>query len=197
MRLYIVRHARTANNVNHVAQGHLDSHLDDLGITQAAKVATVLGSIGLTRIFSSDLQRCLETARPTSEATGIAIETTNLLRERCLGTLEGVPVTALRKAFDEEQKLTGESRFKIKPCGAESAYEVFDRLSKFTTLLPAEGIIAVFTHGMAAEVLLCKLFKAAPESSRSFSFDNASITSLRFTRDVWMLETYNRVDHLA
>jgi glucosyl-3-phosphoglycerate phosphatase len=197
MRLYLVRHGRTANNVNHIAQGHLDSNLDDLGLVQAERVALVLKDLGLTRIFSSDLQRCVETARPTAKAYGIMVETTLLLRERSLGTLEGVPLTALRKAFDEEANRSRESRFKIKPCGSESAYEVYERATRFITLLPEEGSVAVFTHGMIEEVLLCKLLNSPPESSRSFSFDNASITSLRYTRDVWMLEEYNRTEHLT
>jgi broad specificity phosphatase PhoE len=55
---------------------------------------------------------------------------------------------------------------------------------------------AIFTHGMTKEVILCRLLGAPVEVSRSFRFDNASITELRWAQDVWVLEKFNNTDHL-
>jgi broad specificity phosphatase PhoE len=198
MRLFLVRHARTANNVNHVAQGHLDAELDEVGIQQAECLVDFFQDVNLSRVYSSDLKRCLQTAEPFAFSKQLQLESTPLLRERALGDLEGAPLTRLRKAFDEEVEKTGESRFRIKPCGAESAYEVMERAASFSENLKiADETVAIVTHGMMKEVLLCYLIGAPVESSRSFRFDNAAVTELRFAHNVWVLEAFNHTQHLA
>jgi broad specificity phosphatase PhoE len=197
MRLFIVRHGRTANNVNHVAQGHLDADLDEVGIQQAQALAEFFREVDIAAIYSSDLKRCVQTAEPTAISKQVPFHHTPLLRERALGELEGAPLTRLRKAFDEEVEKTGESRFKIKPCGAESAYEVMDRATEFVQQLKVvDQTVAIITHGMMKEVLLCQLIGAPVETSRSFRFDNASVTELRFAQNVWVLESFNCTKHL-
>jgi broad specificity phosphatase PhoE len=197
MRLYLVRHGRTDYNVNHLAQGHLDVPLDEVGQDQAIRLAQFFVKNPVQRILSSDSQRSMHTASLASAALSVHIESTSLLRERSLGELEGVPLPTLVKAWDEACR-NGESRFTVKPKGAESAYEVMDRISGLVDGLHLEKrSIAVFTHGMTKEVILCRLLGAPVETSRSFRFDNASITELRWAQDVWVLERFNDTNHLA
>ncbi len=197
MRLYLIRHGRTNNNVEQVTQGWSDTDLDEIGKAQAKAVSNYFAPIPLQHIFSSDLKRSYETAVPTGELKSIQIEKTALLRERSLGQLENAPMSELRRAFDEEIARTGEDRCKVRPMGVESAYDVMDRVSKFATLIPVDqGDIAVFTHGMTQECLLCHLIGAPVESSRSFNFNNASVTVLLWDWNVWVLEKYNQTDHL-
>ncbi len=196
MRLYLVRHGRTEYNVNHLAQGHIDVPLDEVGHEQAIKVAEFFVRHPVQRMISSDSQRAAETARLASVALGVPLETSTLLRERSLGYLEGAPIPALVQAWDEACE-GGESRFTVKPKGAESAYEVMDRIASITSDLHLDTrSTAIFTHGMTKEVILCRLIGAPVETSRSFKFDNASITELRWQHDVWVLEKFNGTDHL-
>ena len=176
----------------------MDTELDDHGKEQAAAIASTFAQIPLDQIFSSDLQRSYETAFPTGQIKGLHIEKTDLLRERSLGALENAPLATLRQAFEDEIQLTGESRFKVRPQGVESAYDVMTRAIEFTKFIKHDGgDVAVFAHGMIQECLLCHLIGAPVESSRSFNFDNASITTLEWAFDVWVLEEYNYTDHLA
>ena len=196
MRLYLVRHGRTEYNLNHLAQGHIDVPLDEVGIGQAIKVSEFFVRNPVQRMLSSDSQRASETARLASVALGIPLETSTLLRERSLGELEGAPLTTLVKAWDAACA-EGQSRFKVKPCGAESAYEVMERIDSITAELHLDTrSTAIFTHGMTKEVILCRLLGAPVEVSRSFRFDNAAITELRWAQDVWVLEKFNNTDHL-
>jgi 2,3-bisphosphoglycerate-dependent phosphoglycerate mutase len=192
MRLLLVRHGRTANNVNHIAQGHLNADLDEVGIRQAQEVAAFLASYEIATIFSSDLNRCIQTATPLAEAKSLVIESTHLLRERFLGELEGAPIAELIRAFDEEVERTGENCFLVKPLGAENAYEVMDRATNFLSQIRHRGdTVAVFTHGMMKEVLLCNLIGAPVETSRSFRFDNAAVTELVLVQSVWVIKRFN------
>lgn len=198
MRLYLVRHARTNNNLSQLTQGWTDTDLDEIGRQQAQAVATYFETKEIGHILSSDLQRAMHTAEPTAILKVLPIQPTELLRERSLGELENAPIRDLRQAFDDEIERTGESRYKVRPRGVESAYDVMARIIEFTRLIPTdEGDVAIFTHGMTKEVLLCHLIGCPVESSRSFCFDNASITSLRRDDDVWVIETYNDTRHLT
>ncbi len=198
MRLYLIRHGRTNNNLEQVTQGWSDTDLDEIGKAQAIAVSNYFEPIPLHHIFSSDLKRSYETAVPTGELKSLQIEKTTLLRERSLGQLENAPMSELRRAFEEEIARTGEDRCKVRPMGVESAYDVLDRVSKFASLIPVDqGNVAVFTHGMTQECLLCHLIGAPVESSRSFNFNNASITTLLWDWNVWVLEKYNQTGHLT
>ena len=175
----------------------MDTVLDDLGKTQAKAVANYFADIQIGCLFSSDLQRCYETAFPISHLKDIPIIRTELLRERSLGQLENAPISDLRQAFEDEIKRTGESRYTVRPMGVESAYDVMARVAEFAQLVPTDqGNVVAVTHGMAEECLLCHLIGAPVEASRSFSFDNASITILDWRFDVWELITYNSTSHL-
>lgn len=198
MRLYLVRHAQTNHNVEQLTQGWSDTELDSRGQRQASAIATYFETRPLHHIFASDLLRAVQTATPTSVAKQVPIVTTELLRERSLGNLENAPMPDLRKAFEEEILRTGESRYKVRPMGIESAYDVMARAIEFTRMVPdGQGDVAIFTHGMTKEVLLCHLIGAPVESSRSFSFDNASVSVLRRDYDVWVIERYNETGHLV
>ena len=197
MKLYLIRHGRTNNNVEQACQGWTDTELDDLGNRQAIAVAQFFESVSLSRIFSSDLKRSVDSALPLSSLKSLPLEKTKLLRERSLGQLENAQISALRQAFEDEIIKTGISRYKARPMGVESAYDVMKRATQFSKLIPIDqGNVAVFTHGMTEECLLCCLLGAPVESSRSFNFDNASITELRWDQNVWVLEKYNQTRHL-
>lgn len=196
MRLYLVRHGRTDYNVNHIAQGHIDVPLDEVGREQAIKVGEFFVKHPVQRMISSDSSRAADTARLAANALNINLEETTLLRERALGKLEGVSITALVRAWDEACS-NGESRFEVAPMGAESAYAVMDRVAPLVDSLSSDTrSTAIFTHGMTKEVILCRLLGAPVETSRSFRFDNASITELRWAQDVWVLEKFNDTSHL-
>ncbi len=84
--LVLVRHGRTEANAGRRLQGRLDLPLDDVGMAQAADVASWLGKPD--RVISSPLLR----ARQTAEAFGMPYEVDDRWVELDYGTLDGVPV---------------------------------------------------------------------------------------------------------
>ncbi|KAL2265817.1 hypothetical protein VTJ83DRAFT_6917 [Remersonia thermophila] len=70
MRLLLVRHAETVDNVAGVYAGSRDSELTAHGVLQARRLARLLasGALGpVRRVLSSDLQRAVDTARAVVE----------------------------------------------------------------------------------------------------------------------------------
>lgn len=57
LRFYIVRHGETEANKRQIIQGHLDTELNEEGLTQACKTADILENVPFIKAFSSDLSR--------------------------------------------------------------------------------------------------------------------------------------------
>lgn len=95
-KLFLVRHGQSAGNAEGRFGGHGPTPLSDLGRQQAELTADALAKEGITAIFSSDLDRAVQTAEPLAKRLGIPIYTTKAFRERHVGVLEGL-------TFDESK----------------------------------------------------------------------------------------------
>src|SRR4051794_11585303 len=104
--LFLVRHGETAWNAEARFQGQKDSPLTPLGIAQAESVAAYLIAHKVSALYSSDLPRTLQTARPIALATGLTILAEPALRERNLGIFEG-----LTRAEVEERHAEAHTRY--------------------------------------------------------------------------------------
>ena len=89
--LYLVRHGQTAWNLEHIIQGHTDIPLNATGEKQARVRGESLKHIHFDAAYSSDLIRAKRTAEIIALERNLAITTTQALRERNFGILEGTP----------------------------------------------------------------------------------------------------------
>jgi broad specificity phosphatase PhoE len=81
----------------------------ELGRRQAAALARALAGDRFAALYSSDLKRALDTAKPIAVAIGVPIQQDAGLRERHLGILQGRTRTSLRLTGVERERL-GSSR---------------------------------------------------------------------------------------
>src|SRR5688572_10047107 len=88
--IILVRHGETAWNAEGRIQGHLNTPLNEVGVTQAAALGTRFKSEPIEAIYSSDLDRANRTAGPIGAHDGRRIELDARLRERHLGVLQGL-----------------------------------------------------------------------------------------------------------
>lgn len=101
-KLYLVRHGQSAGNAQGRFGGHGPTPLSQLGERQAEITAKMLAREGVNAIYSSDLERALQTARPLSELTGVAINPTTAFRERNVGVLEGLTFDESKETFPKD-----------------------------------------------------------------------------------------------
>ncbi len=95
-RLYLVRHGQSAGNAEGRFGGHSPTPLSALGIEQAKITAERLAKERINVIYSSDLHRAVQTAKPLAELLNLPINKKSAFRERKVGVLEG-------KTFDESK----------------------------------------------------------------------------------------------
>jgi broad specificity phosphatase PhoE len=137
--LVLVRHGRTEANAARKLQGLLDLPLDDVGVEQAADLASWLGKPD--RVISSPLLR----ARQTAEAFNMPYEVDDRWLELDYGSLDGVPVADVA---DDVW-----ARWRVDPTyragGGESMKEMCDRVISAAKELLADAddqVVVVTTH---------------------------------------------------
>ena len=94
--LYLVRHGETVDNASQLMQGQTQGRLNDVGVSQAQKLRDELAEKHFDAIVASDLKRSVDTARILAEPHGLAVDTTELLRERDWGSFTGRYIPSLK-----------------------------------------------------------------------------------------------------
>src|ERR1700694_3872048 len=94
--IFIARHGQNEDNVNGILNGHRDLPLTELGRQQARDLAKGIEATGLTfdAVFSSPLDRALETAKIICNVLGLKVEPVTIpeLIERDFGVGTGQPI---------------------------------------------------------------------------------------------------------
>jgi probable phosphoglycerate mutase len=96
-RLYLVRHGQSAGNAEGRFGGHGPTPLSDLGRKQAEITADMLAREGVSAVYSSDLDRAVQTAQFLSDLIQVPVKSSKAFRERHVGVLEGL-------TFDESRE---------------------------------------------------------------------------------------------
>lgn len=103
--LIFVRHGFSVSNDQKYFTGNLDIPLTELGRAQADKCAEYLKDYAVDFLYSSDLSRAMDTAKPISEAVHLPICPDPALREINAGDWEGVKFTDLDIRYPESYRL--------------------------------------------------------------------------------------------
>lgn len=145
--VYLVRHGATEWNHTRRAQGTADIDLNEAGRAQAEGAADRLAGADLTAVFSSDLKRALDTARPIAQRHGLEVQTDPRFQEIDQGEWTGLHVDEIARRWPNEW---GPARHYSKRPGGESPTEVRKRALaglKDAVERYATGAIAVVSHG--------------------------------------------------
>ena len=98
--IYLMRHAESSWNKQKRFQGSSDIRLSINGRTQAEKLGKYFKEKEIESIYSSPLQRCLETARIAFKGKEIKIEK-NLI-ERNYGEWEGLTREQIMRKYEKQ-----------------------------------------------------------------------------------------------
>lgn len=161
-RLLLIRHGQTTYNVTGRMQGHLDTELSEVGLSQARAAADLLVDKQITAIVSSDLIRARDTAAVIGEKLGIKVDVDKRLRETHLGDWQGMTSAEVDEQYPGARAIwrhdptwappQGESRVDV----ATRARPVIDELMRAHPEWD-EGAVLVVAHGGAISALTCHL----------------------------------------
>ncbi|TQV94367.1 hypothetical protein V2A60_002600 [Cordyceps javanica] len=167
MRLLLVRHGETVDNVAGNYAGVTDSPLTAHGALQAGRLAAWLAarfsSRPLRAIFTSDLQRAARTGGAVRSVCGgdgavpVPLRTTPLLRERDFGPLEGVPCRDCRVDPETVAETTASMRARARRFLDEMLLPLLYRPGS-----RADDVCVVVAHGLLLRVLYACLLECVP-----------------------------------
>ena len=197
-RIILWRHGRTDWNVIDRFQGQADIPLDDVGSAQALRAAEVLAAYRPSRLYSSDLTRCYQTAEMLAQRTGLDITTDKRLREIHVGSGEGLRGKEIRAADPElARRLWAGEDVPRSPTGespTEVAERMFEALTEIAETAEDHSTVVVATHGLAGRVGACR-FVGLPfdQWRRLGGLSNCAWVSIDRHRSgaYWRIESYN------
>ncbi|MER5324588.1 histidine phosphatase family protein [Streptosporangium roseum] len=188
-RVVCLRHGQTLWNAEHRFQGHSDIPLDETGVAQAARAASLLASLRPDMIVSSDLQRALTTASALGRVTGLDVAVDKDLRERGGGEWEGLTRDEIFAGWPREYAAWNAP-------GGEEVADVAERVSasirRWAAELDSDGLLVIASHGAAIRLGISRLLGLPPELwSALGGLGNCSWSVLEEGRKGWRLLEHN------
>ncbi len=183
--IYLVRHGRTDWNDKKLVQGHTDIPLNLEGKTTSRELASNLRGVQFDRVYSSDLSRARETAEIVALEHELAVETTEALRERNFGNIEGESHSVFPVMNRILESLDDETRYSYKFDSNMEMESDAEIMSRFLVFLRAAAIanlgktILMATHGGVIRAFLIKLgFLNYAKSEEKFDIKNLAFVKL-------------------
>lgn len=197
-KVFLVRHGETDWNVQRRYQGNTDTLLNANGISQAKRLAPVLAEYSFDKVYSSDLQRVLQTA---THAGMLEDQITHepRLREIYFGKFEGLTHVEIAEKYPDELGAWGEDR-ENNVHGGEKMSEVIARVRDFYEYLREthheHDNIICFAHGGSIAIFLAVAMGITPHKWWQFLLENTSLTEINLYDTGSMLKKFNDTHHL-
>jgi broad specificity phosphatase PhoE len=183
----LTRHGHTDRSEPEQYLGQrIAAHLTERGRADARRLAERLEGVSLTRVFSSPLQRAVDTAGIV--ARGVAVEVDARLAELDYGAWEGLTVELIEERYGDERRQYEEDPSTYRVGGGESGRDVARRVESFVGELLewaangfADPTCLVVGHSSLNRVLLASLLGVPLRGyRRRFRQDWAALTVLRW-----------------
>lgn len=173
-------------------------HLNPNGLRQAKTLAQNLAQAPLTAIYSSPLERAIETAEPLAAGHHLEIMIHPGLIEVDYGRLQGRTYKQLQRM--QVWKLVHERPSAVQFPGGESIIAVMERivttLNGLTQQYDERSLIACVTHGDLIRIAVAHYLGLPLDEYPCFSISTASITTLALGESRPRLLNLNQVSSL-
>lgn len=179
--IYLIRHGENDFMRQRRLAGWLPAvHLNDRGRAQAEALVPVFEGVRLGAIYSSPLERAVETAGPLARACGLSVQRRAALGEIHYGRWQGQPLSRLRRLKIWAQVQSTPSLVTI-PEG-ESFRQAQARIVEQLERLRAEqsGAVACFSHADPIKLALAHYLGQPLDLFQRLTIEPASVSTLTF-----------------
>lgn len=195
--LYLVRHGETVyNSEGRVQGGGLDSPLTENGISQAESLKEFLkkNSLSPDHIFSSPLNRSVQTAKIVSSYLGREIKLDPLLKEISCGEYEGKIISTIDSEMLRRLRVDPFEKYPGGECVDDVRHrgEIF--LHKLSEL-NGESIL-IFSHGNFLRAFAAAATKMNAHFSMKIFLDNTGFSYLFRSGEYFRISLWNSTGHL-
>jgi broad specificity phosphatase PhoE len=201
LRLFLIRHGETAENVKMRYLGVRDEPLNENGMWQAQQLATALSEIPLRLIITSPLRRAADTASKIQQASGIELRSDVRLQEGSFGAWEGLTRDEVlqRSSQDAEMLARWETDSSCSPPGGESIESLQNRVLDLVKELMQDhsnSSIALVSHVGPIKALLATVLGIPLQESHTLFLDPGTISVVEWGAHPFM-RLFNSHAHLG
>ena len=192
-KILLLRHGETTPVSNEKCLvGQTDLPLSEKGKTQAEIWKTCLADVSMGLVVSSDLSRCMKTARIVA-GDACEIDTEPRLREIDLGRWDALPVREIKHRWPGAYRQRGLDMAGFRPPGGESFLDLQNRVvPAFESIVQktADPILIV-THAGVIRVLLCHILGMPVENLFRIGLDYGSLTLVESSGNEYRVYSLN------
>jgi broad specificity phosphatase PhoE len=174
-------------------------HLNQHGRQQAATLAETLQKAPIRAIYSSPLERAVETAEPLAQALGLPIQLRPALMDADVGEWQGLHIKELRKQPEWKQVQQLPSAFRFP--GGESIPEIQARLvgelEQIRLLHKRRDLLAVFFHSDPIKLVLAYYLGLPLDNFQKFMLAAGSVSVLLLGKSGGQLAGLNLIPPFA
>jgi ribonuclease H / adenosylcobalamin/alpha-ribazole phosphatase len=181
VRIFLVRHGETAQNIQMRYLGLSDEPLTDKGQQQALRAADALSKLSVRTVVTSPLRRAADTAAQIQKSCGVELRQESRLAEGSFGRWEGLTrdeVLQLGKV-DAELLTRWETDPACAPPEGESIQNIQDRIVSLADELKCEfagSSIVLVSHVGPIKAFLAAVLDIPLQSTRRFFLDPGTIS---------------------
>ena len=192
----LIRHGENDYLKKNKMPGRLPGiHLNKHGREQAATLAETLKALPIKAIYSSPLERAIETAEPLAQARGLTIQIRPDLLDTDVGEWQGMQLKKLHKY--PLWKLIQEQPSGVRFPGGESFMELQERLVKeFEAIRAAhkqKDVVAVVFHADPIKLILAHYIGLPLDNFQKLSVAAGSVSILAIGKSSARLAALNLI----
>jgi probable phosphomutase (TIGR03848 family) len=194
--LLLIRHGENDFVVRGKLAGRLPGvYLNEKGRQQAAALALLLANAPLKAIYSSPMERAVETAQPLAAALGLEVQIRPQLIELNYGSWQGRSFKQLVRI--KLWKMVHDDPFSVCFPNGECFVEVQQRVSTELEAIAAlhgdDEVVACFTHGDIIRLAVAHYLQMPLNAYHRLSVQTCSITMLIRNKDYVGVPHINQV----
>jgi len=191
-RIYLIRHG-TTDLINKQLCGNLPGiHLNDAGRQMAQRTAAYLSKRPIQAIFSSPMERALETASPLAQALKMEVTPCEFLREINFGDYQGkgdeLATDALWHQFHENPSLVQFPHGENVP---EAMARVTGGLEKLAGQFGSHEELACFAHCEIIRLAVCSCLGLSPDRIHRLIINPACVSLVEWSTESRKLHLLN------
>jgi len=191
--IILARHGETEWNVGEVFRGRADIDLDETGRKQAELLGEYLNSTRIESVYSSPLQRALNTVKAIAGRHGLEVKIASGLNDLDFGAWEGLPVNEVRNRYPDLFAQWADRPEKVRLPGGETLDDVTARARKVIDEAIANntGTVVLVTHRVVIKILVCTLLGLDNSHFWNIMVDTCGLTTFRYENGRFVLIRHN------
>ena len=179
--LLLIRHGDNDYLAKNKLPGHIPGiHLNQHGREQAVELANTLGKLPVKAIYSSPLERAIETAHPLAQSLGLAIQIRPNLTDTDPGEWAGrsLKVLSHTNLWKVIQNTPSQAQFP----GGETFIRCQERVVNAVSAITSahkDDLVAIFCHGDPIKLSVAHFLGMPLDHFQSLSISPGSVTILK------------------